>query len=77
MDETNVVLTKRDERNIEKEIALIRKELLEGNTFTNINNNGESALSPETIESVIAAFSYGIRQVTIDNKKYTPKKYRK
>jgi hypothetical protein len=42
-----------------------------------VNYNGEGPLSPEEIESIIEAFSYGIRQVTINNKKYTPKKYRK
>jgi hypothetical protein len=68
MNETNVVLTKKDERYIEKKIELIRKELLEGNTFTIINKNGESSQSPETVESVIAALSFDVRQATIINK---------
>ena len=66
-------LSEKDEKDIAKEIEKLREKLenSEGLMF-----DGEPA-TPEAIESVIEAMSFGIKQATLLNKKYTPKKYRK
>lgn len=68
------VLSEKDERDIEKRIELLREDLL--NNPDGLMLSG-TPVSPEAIESIIEALSYGIRQAKIVNKKYTPKKFRK
>ncbi len=67
------VLTKKDERDIEKILAAARSQLenQEGLMF-----DGDPA-SPEAIESILAAMELGLQAAKQRNKeKYTPKKYR-
>lgn len=73
-DKNTSVLTAKDERDIEKRIQLISEDLK--NNPDGLMLSG-TPVSPEAIESIIEALSYGIRQAKIVNKKYTPKKYRK
>lgn len=71
--ETPPVLTKKDERDIEKILAAARSQLenQEGLMF-----DGDPA-SPEAIESILAAMELGLQAAKQRNKeKYTPKKYR-
>lgn len=68
------VLTRKDERDIEKILAETRRQLEnnEGLMF-----DGDPA-SPEAIESILAAMELGLQAAKMKNKeKYTPKKYRK
>lgn len=68
------VLTPKDERDIEKQIEKLKKSYLEDSEGLMLSGQ---PVSPEAIESIIEALSFGIRQAKIVNKKYTPKKYRK
>lgn len=71
--ETPPVLTKKDERDIEKILVAARSQLenQEGLMF-----DGDPA-SPEAIESILAAMELGLQAAKQRNKeKYTPKKYR-
>lgn len=71
---TESVLTAKDEKDIEKRIQLLKEDLY--NNPDGLMLSG-TPVSPEAIESIIEALSYGIRQAKIINKKYIPKKYRK
>lgn len=72
-DIRNPALTKKDEKEIEKEIEAMKKKLLESE---GLMLSGEP-VSKEAIESILEALEYGMRQAKRINKKYTPKKYRK
>lgn len=69
----STVLSKKDEKDIEKKVEALKKDLLNGDGLMLSGN----PISPEAIESLIEALASGIRQAKIANKKYTPKKYRK
>lgn len=67
-------LSEEEEKDVEKRIAKLKQDFYEkGEGFM---LSGEP-LSPEAMESILDALSFGIRQAKIINKKYTPKKYRK
>lgn len=69
-----IVLNKKDEREIEKILNGYREQLMdsEGLMF-----DGDPA-SPEAIESILDAMKIGLEMAKKKNKeKYTPKKYRK
>ncbi|MDD3253110.1 MAG: helix-turn-helix transcriptional regulator [Lachnospiraceae bacterium] len=69
-----ILLTSKDERDIEKIIDQTREHLLaqEGLMF-----DGDPA-TPEAIDSIIAAMQVGMEMAKKKNKeKYTPKKYKK
>lgn len=70
---TNTVLTQKDEKDIAKKIDALKEDLLNGDGLMLSGN----PISPEAIESLIDALSFGIRQAKIMNKKYTPNKYKK
>lgn len=63
-------LSEKNERDIEKAIEKLRRDLTAGSFML----SGE-AISEEALESLIETLSFGIRQAKIINKKYTPKKY--
>lgn len=72
--ESNVSLTRKDERDIEKILEQTKVQLLsqEGLMF-----DGEPA-SPEAIESILSAMQIGMEMAKKKNKElYTPKKYKK
>lgn len=73
-EKTDVTLTRRDERDIEKILDQTREQLLsqEGLMF-----DGQPA-SPEAVESILSAMQVGMELAKKKNKeKYTPKKYKK
>ncbi|MFJ7663703.1 helix-turn-helix domain-containing protein [Lysinibacillus sp. NPDC097162] len=71
-------LSKKDERDIGKRMAKIKKDLLEGSS--NDNNDALSfmgePMSEEAIESLLEALEHAERLATLANKKFIPKKYR-
>ncbi|UED81042.1 helix-turn-helix domain-containing protein [Lysinibacillus sp. CD3-6] len=71
-------LTEKDERDIGKRMAKIKKDLLEGSS--NDNNDALSfmgePMSEEAIESLLEALEHAERLATLANKKFIPKKYR-
>lgn len=67
-------LSPKDENEIEKKIEALKKDLSTNADGLMLSGN---PVSPEAIESIIEALSYGIRQAKIVNKKYTPIKYKK
>lgn len=69
----------KDERDIGKRMAKIRKDLIEGisdDDKTSLSFMGEP-MSEDAIESLLEALEHAERLATIANKKYIPKKYRK
>ena len=73
-EKKDVILTRRDERDIEKILDQTREQLLsqEGLMF-----DGQPA-SPEAVESILSAMQVGMELAKKKNKeKYTPKKYKK
>lgn len=68
------ILSKKDEKDIEKRIESLTEELMKNQDGYMLSGN---PVSPDAIESIIEALSFGIRQAKIINKKYTPKKYKK
>ncbi|AOY76783.1 helix-turn-helix domain-containing protein [Clostridium formicaceticum] len=66
-------LTKKDEKDIEKRMHLLKETLISDNELM---LSGEP-MSPEALESILEALEYGMRQAKRINKKYTPKKHRK
>ena len=73
-NDNNPVLSKKDEKDIEKRIEALRHDLI--NNPDGLMLSGQP-ISPEAIESLVDILALGIRQAKINNKKYTPKKYRK
>lgn len=71
-----VYLTEKDESDIAKRMAQIRKDLEEGTGEDGLNFMGEP-MSEEAIESLLEALEYAERQATRINKKYAPNKYKK
>ncbi|QDQ01164.1 helix-turn-helix transcriptional regulator [Lysinibacillus fusiformis] len=72
------VLTEKDERDIGKRMAKIKKDLIEGSSDDNgdaLSFMGEP-MSEEAIESLLEALEHAERLATLANKKYIPKKYR-
>lgn len=72
-------LTTKDELDIGKRMAKIRKDLLEGisdDDKTSLSFMGEP-MSEEAVESLLEALEHAERLATLANKKYIPKKYRK
>ena len=72
--ENRLILTNKDERDIEKILEQTREQLTaqEGLMF-----DGDPA-SPEAVESILAAMQIGMEMAKKKNKeKYTPKKYKK
>lgn len=72
-------LTEKDERDIGKRMAKIKKDLLEGNSDDNnsaLSFMGEP-MSEEAIESLLEALEHAERLATIANRKFIPKKFRK
>ncbi|MFJ6210554.1 helix-turn-helix domain-containing protein [Lysinibacillus sp. NPDC092081] len=72
-------LTEKDERDIGKRMAKIKKDLIEGSSDDNqaaLSFMGEP-MSEEAIESLLEALEHAERLATLANKKYIPKKYRK
>ncbi len=69
-------LTEKDESDIAKRMAKIRKDLEEGTGKDGLNFMGEP-MSEEAIESLLEALEYAERQATRINKKYAPNKYKK
>jgi Helix-turn-helix. len=67
-------LTKRDERDIEKQLNAFREQLM---TQEGLMFDGDPA-TPEAIESIVSAMQIGMEMAKKRNKeKYTPKKYKK
>jgi transcriptional regulator with XRE-family HTH domain len=71
--EPTSVLSEKDERDIEKRIEQLRKDFMESSEGLMLSGD---PVSPEAIESILDALSYGVRQAKVINKKYTPKKYK-
>lgn len=67
-------LSEKDEKDIEKQIVNLRKNLIEN--AEGLMLSGEP-VSPEAIESVLDTLALGLKQAKIINKKYTPNKYKK
>lgn len=73
-NKTSPSLNKRDEKDIEKHLAMFRKQLMEqeGLMFN------DKPVTLEDLESILSAMEIGMEMVKKRNKeKYTPKKYRK
>lgn len=66
-------LTEKDERDIAKRMAELREDL---STATGLLFEGEP-MTEEAKESLLEAMEFGVRLAKKNNKKYTPKKYRK
>lgn len=75
MGENNHVLTARDERFIAREIEEYRKELITG-FGTRLKRYGDPVPAKD-IEEVLKLIEHMLKSEKIENKKYTPKKYRK
>lgn len=71
----NPNLTEKDEKDIAKRMAKIRKDLEEGTGEDGLNFMGEP-MNEEAIESLLEALEYAERQATRINKKYAPNKYK-
>ncbi|MEF3330612.1 helix-turn-helix transcriptional regulator [Oceanobacillus oncorhynchi] len=69
-------LTEKDEKDIAKRMAEIRKDLEEGTGKDGLNFMGEP-MSEDAKESLLEALEYAERQATRINKKYAPNKYKK
>lgn len=72
-------LTKKDEHDIGKRMAKIKKDLIDGisdDQNTALSFMGEP-MSEEAIESLLEALEHAERLATLANKKYIPKKHRK
>lgn len=65
-------LTEKEEKDIEKRLEKMKKEL-SGSQGLMLSGN---PVSPEALESILDALEFGMRQAKKINKKYTPKKYR-
>ena len=70
----NLKLNEKDEKDIEKRVAEIKKGFLENQEGLMLSGN---PVSEEAVQSIIDALEFGMRQAKVINKKYTPKKYRK
>lgn len=69
----------KEERDIGKRMAKIRKDLIEGisdDDKTSLSFMGEP-MSEDAIESLLEALEHAERLATLANKKYIPKKFRK
>lgn len=77
-DKKTSTLTEKDERDIGKRMAKIKKDLMVGSSDNNndaLSFMGEP-MSEEAIESLLEALEHAERLATLANKKYIPKKYR-
>jgi len=73
-NKTTPTLTKKDERDIAREMESFMKDMGQGGTLMFDGN----PLSDEAKESIMAAMKLGLEAAKLKNKeKYTPKKYRK
>lgn len=72
---TQSELTDKDERDIAKRMANIRKDLEEGTGEDGLNFMGEP-MSEDAKESLLEALEYAERQATRINKKFAPNKYK-
>lgn len=66
-------LTKKDERDIEKDIEKLTKDW---SNIEGLSLSGE-AVSEEALDAIKESIALAVRQAKVINKKYTPKKYRK
>ena len=67
-------LTDKDQKDIEKRVAQLKKDFLENQEGLMLSGD---PVSEEAVQSIIDALEFGMRQAKIINKKYTPKKYKK
>lgn len=69
-------LTNKDELDIAKRMAKMKKDLIEGNADgEGLNFMGEP-MSEEAVESLLEALEHAERIATLANKKFAPNKYR-
>lgn len=68
-------ISEKDERDIAKRMAKIKKDLIEGNADGGLNFMGEP-MSEEAVASLLEALEHAERIATLTNKKFTPNKFR-
>ncbi|MGM7634211.1 helix-turn-helix domain-containing protein [Bacillus sp. Hm123] len=69
-------LTEKDEKDIAKRMAKMKRDLIEASPDGDGLNYMGEPMSPEAIESLLEALEHAERIATLANKKYIPKKYR-
>ncbi len=75
--EEHFPLNEKEERDVAKRMERLRKDLMEGSAEGDgLNFRGEP-MSPEAIESLLAALEHAERMATLANRKFIPKKHRK